>query len=464
MPVRFTALDWFALAFGLFLGLAIVKFGNPVILESKITPPASAGEFWWYAWPPRWSLWLLVPLTLAGAGLAMIHRSRWPGSRWLWVLPMVWFGWQLVAALHTIDGTLTTTTLWQLGGSCAGYFLGALVLGSDRGLRLLLIGLLAGFTFCLVQAVKQKLFEFPAERQMLLESERAGWTNLPPEVILEWKQNHAIITTNGVDIANPVILAKYTKGRVHGTMVYPNALAGVVLLLFPIATVLAFTGTRKFRPATRALAIAITLFLGGAGMFWTGSKSGWLIAVALGGLWLFRLRWPMRAKWAMLALLLIAGLVVFGIRFRNYFASGATSVSARLDYWRAASQIAWQNPAFGTGPGTFQHPYARLKRPEAEMARLVHNDYLEQFSDSGFISGITYLSWIGLLVWTLAKRTWNLENPICFALFIGVVGWFGQGLSEFGLYVPALAWSAFTLAGCLLKLTGNQFDNKPARD
>src|SRR5262245_62121005 len=83
---RFTALDWFALASGLFLELLIVKFGNPVILESKISPPASASEFWQYAWPPRWSLWLLVPLTLAGAWLAIIHRPRWPGTRWLYAL------------------------------------------------------------------------------------------------------------------------------------------------------------------------------------------------------------------------------------------------------------------------------------------------------------------------------------------------------------------------------------------
>jgi O-Antigen ligase len=453
LRIGFTPLDWFALAFGLFLGLAIVKFGNPVILESKIAPPASALEFWWYAWPPRWSLWLLLPLSLAGVWLAITRRPRWPGARWLWVLPIIWLGWQLVASLKTIDGKLTTTTLWQLGGVGACYFLGALVLGSDRGLRLMLIGMLAGFTFCLVQAVKQRLFEFPQERQLLIESERAGWTNLPPNVILEWKQNGAIITTNGVDIANPAFIVKYTKGRVHGTMVYANALAGVVLLLFPVATVLAFTGTRRFKRPTRLLAIAVTLFLGGAGLFWTGSKSGWLIAVALGGLWLFRLDWPTRAKWTLFALLLIAGLVVFGIRFRSYFASGATSVGARFDYWRAAGQIARQRPLFGSGPGTFQHPYAELKRPEAEMARLVHNDYLEQFSDSGFIGGLSYLSWIGLLTWTLAKRTWRLENPMFFALFIGILGWFVQGLSEFGLYVPALAWTAFALGGCLLKLT-----------
>jgi len=29
-------------------------------------------------------------------------------------------------------------------------------------------------------------------------------------------------------------------------------------------------------------------------------------------------------------------------------------------------------------------------------------------------------------------------------------GWFTHGLAEFGLYIPASAWTAFTLAGALL--------------
>jgi hypothetical protein len=36
---------FYALVFGMFLGLAILKFGNPVILDQKITPPVSPSEF-----------------------------------------------------------------------------------------------------------------------------------------------------------------------------------------------------------------------------------------------------------------------------------------------------------------------------------------------------------------------------------------------------------------------------------
>ena len=178
-------------------------------------------------------------------------------------------------------------------------------------------------------------------------------------------------------------MAKYAKGRVMGTLVYANALAGAVLLLWPVSIVLAVNSTRRFRPATRVGVIVLTLFMGAAGLFWSGSKFGWLVAIALAGVWLLRFSPPTRWKWTAVAAVVVLGLAVFAMRFHTYFAAGATSVGARFDYWRAAGQITREHPVFGTGPGTFQRPYARLKSPEAEMARLTHNDYLEQFSDSG---------------------------------------------------------------------------------
>ncbi len=440
----------FAVALGLFLGLAIVKFGNPAILDYRVSPPQTLTQIWHYAWPSQWAYWFLVPLSLAGLGVAAALKPRWPASRWLWGLPLIWFGWQIVSALQTVDGRLTTLTLWQFGGCLACYFLGALALGNRDTLRWLLIGVLAAFTFCLVRAVNQKLIEFPAERQALLEGERTGWTNFAPDLVLELKQEGTIINTNGVDVANPIILAKYARGRVMGTLVYPNALAGVVLLLFPVSLVLAFSSTRRLRRLTRTAVVALALFLGCAALFWTGSKLGWLLTVMLVGLWLFHLDWPGRWKAAALALVLVVGTGVFAVRFHSYFASGAKSVGARFDYWRAALQNTAAHPVAGSGPGTFQHPYAELKAPEAEMARLTHNDYLQQFSDSGIIGGTSYAAWIVLSLIAVGRRVWRSVDPVSFALFLGVLGWFVQGLGEFSLYVPALAWTAFALLGWLV--------------
>ena len=183
--------------------------------------------------------------------------------------------------------------------------------------------------------------------------------------------------------------------------------------------------------------------------------------MAVGGACLFRLKWPARLKWAALILFLFVGLGIFAIRFHNYFAAGATSAGARFDYWRAAVQTTLIHPVLGTGPGTFQRPYAQLKSPDAEMARLTHNDYLEQFSDSGIVGGVFYAAWILTALAVAGRRVWESGSPTAFAIFMGLLGWFIQGLGEFGLYIPALAWTAFTLLGGLLGLAGNQID-KPA--
>ena len=150
---------------------------------------------------------------------------------------------------------------------------------------------------------------------------------------------------------------------------------------------------------------------------------------------------------------------------------------ARFDYWRAAAQTTKATPVFGTGPGTFQIAYQKVKRPESEPSRLAHNDYLEQASDSGLPGFILYAVFI---VGGLAK-TRNPKSEIrrkpearspklspslqasatplvrdsgqdwpAFWVWLGVLGWALQGLVEFGLYIPALAWPAFALMGWLL--------------
>jgi hypothetical protein len=464
---KFNATELYALAFGLFLGLAIWKFGDPVILDHKIIPPSSPSELWGDSWPTHWANWIFLPLAVVGAAIAFTGKFRWPATKWLWLLPLLWLGWQLVSAGQTVDADLTAATLWQFFGCVACYFTGALVLNRGTTLRWLLIGVLAAFAICLVRAVDQRLVEFPQSHQMLVEGERDGWTNMPPEMLLEMKREQVVITTNGVDVANPMVLKKFASGRVMGTMVYPNALAGAVLLLMPLALALAF-GTRKLRPAIRVAVIALTCLLGGAAFFWSGSKLGWLIAMALGGLYLLRLKWQTRLKIAALVIVAILGLGIFAVRFHGYFAKGATSIGARFDYWRAAIQTTANNPVAGTGPGTFQRPYEQIKSPDAEMARLAHNDYIEQFSDSGIPGGIFYIAWIALALISIGRKIWKPEihagtlPALQFAIFIGLLGWFVQGFGEFSLYIPALAWTAFTLLGCSLALTGNPFDKNRA--
>ncbi len=467
-----TATKIFTLAFGLFLGLCLWKFGNPVILGHQIPAPTTGSDFLNNPWPPHWANWILLALAIIG-GL-LVFKNRSPGHPYksevenrkseitgLWLLPLVWLGWQFISANRTVDADLTVATLWQFLGCGAGYFLGATIFSRENRSRWLLFGVLAAFTFCLVRAVDQRLYEYPQTRQLLLAGERCGWTNFPPENVAAMKHDGIIINTNGADVANPVILAKFQKKRVAGTLVYPNALAGIILLLGPVSLALAFGATKNLKPSIRLAAMALATFLIGASFFWSGSKLGWLIGTGMAGLYLLRRDWPKKLKLMAVATVVILGLGVFAVRFQQYFAGGATSAGARLDYWHAAVQTTAAHPILGTGPGTFQRPYVQLKSPDSEMARLTHNDYLEQFSDSGLIGGISYAAWIILALAVIGKKLWRNAGEIELAIYAGLLGWFAQGLGEFGLYVPALAWTAFSLLGVLIGAKRIEIDKKP---
>ncbi len=75
----------FAGLFGAFLGLALLKFGNPPITEKWVTAPAGFWEFLLgYPWPIAWAYWLLALVGVAGIAVA-----RWKSAapRWLVALP-----------------------------------------------------------------------------------------------------------------------------------------------------------------------------------------------------------------------------------------------------------------------------------------------------------------------------------------------------------------------------------------
>jgi O-antigen ligase len=172
---------------------------------------------------------------------------------------------------------------------------------------------------------------------------------------------------------------------------------------------------------------------------------------------LLRVPFSRQLKVALVIGVLFAGLAGFFWKYSAFFQKGATSVSARFDYWRAAAQTAKAKPLFGTGPGTFAIAYQKVKRPESEMSRLVHNDYLEQASDSGVPGLLAYTLFI---VTALARgypkagktATPGRDDWLVFSVWLGVLGWSLQSLVEFGLYIPSLAWPAFTFLGWLLAM------------
>jgi O-antigen ligase len=134
-------------------------------------------------------------------------------------------------------------------------------------------------------------------------------------------------------------------------------------------------------------------------------------------------------------------------------------VHARFDYWEAGIKIAAAKPFLGSGPGAFGVSYKAIKRPESEMARLAHNDYLEQATDSGVLGFATYLLWVAGIIWFGRHKPKSAEGILRFTVWLGFLAWALQGLMEFGFYIPALAWTGFACGGWIVSRSESGMSN-----
>jgi hypothetical protein len=445
-PVLKTATAWFTGIFGLFLGLGLLKLGNPIILNSLIDlspgqitrlPPgflsdmALAGsepthvtvyEWLIQPWPLTRGLWCLAFL-VAGALPLIKWRSFSPKS--LLIPVALWITWQCIATFYSVKVELSELTVGHFLACLACALIGWGILSQYQGAGWFWGGLALGYLIVLwhglgqhyggLEAVRQQIYEYP------------DWKNLPPEV-----------------------LKRFTSNRIFSTLVYPNALAGIILLVFPPLLVTVWVTIARLGNIGRGIVTGLFIYANLACLVWSGSKTGWLIGMTILVVFLVNGPLPKKIKWITIMAILGVGLFGFAVRYSGYFARGATSASARLDYWQAAFRIAWVHPWFGTGPGTFSVPYSQIKAPKSEMAKLVHNDYLEQASDSGWLAFLSYCGFIWGSIYVVYRYSKENRNNLYLAIFLGFLAWSLQGFMEFGLYIPASSWLAFTFLGWLI--------------
>lgn len=408
---------------GIMAGLFLLKFGNPVILNELVTPPASFEEWLIVAWPVQWGFFLILPLAATALFAVHFKDRALPPIGWL-ALPIVWLAWQGVSATRTVDGDLTRITLLHFSSATVLFYAGAFALRNSPNLAPFSLGMIAAFSYLLWRGLGQHFGELQATREFVMA--QPEWTSFPPE----YKK-------------------KIMSDRIFSTMVYPNAFAGAILMWTPVQLHWVWRWTARLGNIPRGVLTGSLGCAAVACLVWSGSKAGWLIAMLLLLATLTKLSVKAWIKAAVLTGLLTLGLTAFFVQYKDYFKRGATSVGARFDYWSAAWKTAVTHPVLGTGPGTFSIPYSQIKDPESEMARLAHNDYLEQASDSGWIGFAAYTALFpGVLAWLAVKR--RIRTGTMFAVWIGLLGWTLHGAVEFSLYIPALAWPAFLLLGWLL--------------
>ena len=424
----------FAGLFGGLLGLSLLKFGNPAVLERVVEWPADGYGWLFETWPAVIGYWLLGAVALVGVPVAC-WKVKTPC--WLVVLPLVWLGWQFLAATQTVDAQLTRVTLKHFV-ACAGcFYLGFFSLGRRTPPFPFWSGLLCGFLIVIAVGVGQHFGGLEETRRYFYAYVYPQSETVPPE-----------------------FLKRLSSDRIFSTLAYPNALAGVVLLLLPPILAVVWQMCGRLQAVSQRLLVGLVGFSALACLYWSGSKAGWLLLLLTGLVVLLHLSFRRQFKAMVVVTLLVLGLAGFFWKYSGFFQRGATSVGARFDYWRAALQTTAAKPVFGTGPGTFAVAYKKIKEPQSEMTRLTHNDYLQQASDSGIVGCAAYSLFIfGVLFCSYPRNGFGRE-PLRFSVWLGLLGLSLQSTVEFGLYIPALSWTAFALMGWLLAVSGKRFDKQ----
>lgn len=426
---------WLAGVFAMAMAITLTKFGNPIIFKALETPPSNIWEVLLATWPATWSYGVAAGLCFAAFAAQWQRVKTLPAS----VVALLggWLFWAGLSMKNSVDPELSRLTVLHFGATVAAFFLAGAFLPTLRHAQTFFRIMIFALLFALWLGWDQHYGGLEATRRALYES-------------------------GAMDRVSPEFRLKIASNRIFGPFVYPNAFAGAILIWAPVLMLALWDWTLKLPSLLQKVLVGLFAYAVAACFYWTGSKAGWLIAIAVFVVGLLHLKSLNRsAKIGIIVAVLVCGLTGFVVKNRAYFQKGATSASARIIYWRAALQVANEHPTLGAGPGTFAKTFAPIKPPEAEMARLVHNDYLEQACDSGWPALLLFCAFIISAMFVSHKVV--TKSPYHLAAWLGLVGWSLQSFVEFGLYIPAISWSAFVLLGWLLASRFEIDTPKPAK-
>lgn len=417
---------WLLVLAGALLLLAPLKFTAPVNLQTLAVLPSSLIEWVYWSWPNQLGV-------MAAFLFCLLVLERAPSMRLdlLGLLPAVFLVTQVVAMSGTICRQTSVDTVLHFGACVAVFYVAARCAREERWEGWILGALAAATLLVCVVALEQQFGGLAATRRYA--AAYVDPSRLPEDM-----------------------RAKLTSNRVFGTLVYPNALAGYLVMVF--APVLVWLWSKAEGRVTK---IVVAVAAGGvmlACLAFSGSRGGFVALAVSVVAWLAcgkggGRRW----LWGAVALAVLAIVVAAALR-GGLVHLGRSSLEARLDYWGGAVRIIRDHPWVGTGPGTFGSIYPKYKTAMTEEAQLVHNNFLQMWSDSGVAGFVAFAALWGVGLWETVRLARRRGDMLSVALVAAIAGWAAHGLVDFDLYVPAIALPAFALLGIVqgLKTTGGQ--------
>ena len=404
--------------------LAPLKFGTPVVTQAHLIPPADLFEWVFFSWPNQ-----IAVIFAFAALLWLVLDSERLAARVdvLFLLPVAFLATQALAATTSINRQLSADTLMHFA-TCVLLFYTAAWYVRDGAAAVRIFGGLGLATFLTVILALQQHFGGLQETREFaaLYGDQAA---MPRDLLLRMTSNRVFAWFGG----------------------YPNALTGYLVVAFAPTLAWIWVRARNWDARVKWLTLVFVGGLMGYCLLLTGSRGGFVAFAVMifVGLLCFIPKGARRGLGISFAVLVFVSMFLVA-QHRGLITLGRSSLEARGDYWRGAMAIARDHFWLGTGPGTFGSVYPKYKTAQTEEAQLVHNNFLEMWSDSGFPAFIVFAA-----LWLLAiKDSFRLAGQRrgdvgAVAVCATLTGWVVHGLVDFDLYVPGVAIPAFLLLGTL---------------
>jgi hypothetical protein len=259
---------------------------------------------------------------------------------------------------------------------------------------------------------------------------------------------------NGQTEEAEAMRARLENARVFGSFGgYPNALAAYLVLVAGPMLGWLLTRARLWNPTFKWVLLGCVGVVMGWCFWLAGSRGGFVALTVVsiaGGLALAWAQEDSRKRLGLTLAGVAAGaMVLFAVLgATGNLPRGTGSALSRFDYWGGAIEIGKDHPWFGTGPGTFGSVYPVYKTATTEEAKTVHNDYLQMWSDSGWVAMFVYAAlWIVGLRDAVRMVRARRGDAASVGVLMFVAGWTAHSAIDFDLYVPGLAWPAFLMLG-----------------
>lgn len=124
--------------------------------------------------------------------------------------------------------------------------------------------------------------------------------------------------------------------------------------------------------------------------------------------------------------------------------------SLRWPVWEASFRLIREHPLIGCGVGTFMDQCHRLLPARQTYA---HNCYLQIWVETGILSLLAFLLFLGTLLLNGVKAYRKNQNPILLGILCGVFGFLVHSLFDTQFYALRLAYLLWFMLGLLVAAT-----------